>query len=422
MKSTWNKGIEFKQYPKLDRDLEADAVIIGGGITGITAAYMLAKAGKKAVLLEKASLSESVSAYTTAFITHIIDTGISEMEGMFGGDTARDVWQSHADAIDIIEKQVKEGGIDCEFMRCSNYMYANDDAEWQELAEEAESAHKYGFDLEQKKDGNIKVKNAGYLEIKNQAKFHPLKYLEALKAEAAEAGAMIFDGTEAEEISKGNPAEVKAGGFSVAAPKVLIATYDPFNKPAEIFAHKGTYTTYIIELSIPSGSLKEGIYEDEENPYHYFRVDTKGESQRVLLGGEDHRHELPLDENKAFAALEAYWHQILPGIPYHIIEKWSGPIIEPADGLALIGTYSEKYPGCFLATGFSGNGMTYGTIAAKMFTEFALGNEIPWKDLYDPTRTQNVRALWQKGKDYIEELARGYGKDVMRNPKGGNEA
>lgn len=169
-------------------------------------------------------------------------------------------------------------------------------------------------------------------------------------------------------------------------------------------------------MSIPSGKLAEGIYEDDENPYHYFRVDkdAQGLRDRVLLGGADHRHELPLDEEKAYAALEDYWKRIVPDCEYEIVLQWSGPIIETVDGLALIGPYSKREPGAFLATGFSGNGMTYGTLAAKMFAQFAVGSRIPWKDLYDPLRKPKAHQLWHKGKDYTEELFRGYGREVFK--------
>jgi len=419
MASIWTSTATVKKYPKLERDLEVDALIIGSGITGITAAYLLAKKNKSVALIDKEDLSQSTTAYTTAFLTEVVDTGLTEMCEMFGKEKAKNIWQSHQDAIDIIEKNIASEEIDCEFVRCDNFIYANNEKEWEGLREDIDLAEEYGFDIEKKRDGALNIQNAGYAKLRNQAKFHPLKYLYALKEKAAARGAMIFDKTEAEEISENGPFKVRTPGGEITAEHVLIATYQPFNNPKEVFAHKGMYTSYLMELSIPSGALLEGIYEDEDNPYHYFRIDKdpKGLRDRVILGGEDHRQELPLEPQKAYGALEEYWKKTV-NAEYEIVLKWSGPILETVDGLALIGPYSEKLPKAFLATGFSGNGMTYGTLSAAMFAEFVLGNKIPWKDLYDPLREMKPRQLWQKGKDFAEEFVHGYAKDVFRSSDG----
>lgn len=247
MASTWTSSYRPKKYPKLDRNIEADAVIIGGGIAGTTAAYLLSKKGRKTVLIEKNKLADTNSAYTTAFLTNVVDTGLAEMSEMFGRETARNVWKSHAEAIDMIEKIIADEEIDCEFMRCDNYMYANDAGEWGGVREEARFAGQFGFDVEEKRTSDLPVRNAGFIVIKNQAKFHPLKYLDALRQKAAGAGALIFEETEAKDIScaPSSTGCVYTESGMIWAEKIMIATHDPFNKPKEIFAHKGIYSTYI---------------------------------------------------------------------------------------------------------------------------------------------------------------------------------
>jgi glycine/D-amino acid oxidase-like deaminating enzyme len=134
---TWKQGIEKLSFPKLEENLICDVAIVGGGLAGVLTAYMLAKSGKKIVILEKDKVGSGATEYTTAFITQNVDTDLPELVKIFGEDKARLVWQSGKDAIDMIEKIVNDENIDCEFMRTSLFTYANDQKEYEELEQNA---------------------------------------------------------------------------------------------------------------------------------------------------------------------------------------------------------------------------------------------------------------------------------------------
>ena len=136
-------------------------------------------------------------------------------------------------------------------------------------------------------------------------------------------------------------------------------------------------------FKIPKNKVKEGLYWDLNNPYYFFRVDPQSNHDLMILGGADHRAEIKINENKAYLVLEEYLKKIVPNIKYRVIRRWNGPILEPSDGLALIGEYK---PGQYVATAFSGNGMTYGTIAGIIIPDLILGYENPWEEIYDPSR------------------------------------
>ncbi|MDB5259190.1 MAG: puuB [Candidatus Taylorbacteria bacterium] len=438
MKTTWQASWSpSKTYPKLESHIAADVAIVGGGITGITLAYFLARAGKKVVVIEQGTLGESsTTAYTTAFLTYEVDTELQDLERMFGAKKADLVWQSGKDAIQSIEYIIREESIDCEFMRCDEYLFAAKQEEWQTIEQEATHAQKAGYPLKIKNDPHkpedeLPFPNAGYVVIPNQAKFHPLKYIDGVRRAAEKHGAIFFENTEVSSIEGNRPAIVytKEGKGSVTAMWITIATYNPFNQPHELFAKKGTYDSYIYELSIPRGALPEGLYLDGENPYHYFRVDaappsaaaagSSGEYRnmnrdRFIIGGEDHRAEIRMDPKKNFAALLAYAKHILGDQPFEIVTKWTGPILETLDGLPLIGSYSRKYPNRLVATGFSGNGMTYSMVAAVILSDHILNKHSPYADLYDPKRHYPAYRLWLKFRDYAEELIHGALKNFFR--------
>lgn len=332
------------------------SLIIGGGLAGVLTAYILAKDGQNVTIAEKKTLGSGVTALTTAFITRELDTASKDLLSMFGQAKRDLIYSSHQSAIDRIEQIIKSEKIDCDFVRCPLFIY---------------SSNKGQFKI-------IKI-------IPNQAKFSASKFLKALAKKAKAYGAKILEHTEIKKIPVGPE-----------APKVMIMTYAPLGNPIKTFAKKGMYVSYAMEVTNLKRKFKEGIYTDTENPYHYFRID----GNTMIIGGEDHRQILPVNKTKQFASLKRHVEFLLGRKDFKITRKWTGPILEPSDGLALIGELDAKR---FVATAFSGNGMTYAMIAAQMARDWIVGKPNPWTKLYDPTRIPTIKQLAIKARDYTGE-------------------
>ena len=409
----WKAGIEKTSFPKLEENLKCDVAIVGGGLAGILNAYLLAKSGKDVILLEKDKIGSGATEYTTAFITQDVDTEFAELIKLFGNDSARLIWQSGADAIDLIERIIKEEKIDCEFMRTSLYTYANTSKQFEDLKEEQKTISEFGFDASPPRaDGALNFSNSGYFEIPNQAKFHPLKFLYALSDVVVKMGVKIYEQSEVTGIEHGETGiTVRANEHQLDAEQVVVATYQPFHNRIRLFLKRGMYRSYVLEARLPKRLIKEGMYLDTENPYHYFRIDPAADYDRIILGGEDVKSIFKINHEKSFAALEEYLGKILHGVEYTITRKWIGPILEPSDGIALIGETSENE---FVATAFSGNGMTYSAISAMFINDLILGRENAYAKVYDPKRIPTIKNLFIKGGDYIDEFIGGAAKNIFK--------
>lgn len=411
---TWDLDVNLPTFSQLKSDIETEVAIIGGGITGITTAYLLSEAGKKVVLIEKNSLCSGATGVTTAFLTQNIDTDLRKLVKMFGEKKTALISKAHQFAISLVQRIIRKNKIECEFKKCSNFYYATSENSKKLFEKNEKIAKRLGIPAELKFDDSLNFKNYGYIEFKNQAKFHPLKYLSALAKICVKNGVEIFEKTEVERISGIGPFAVRTKKGRVFADYVVVATYAPFDH--ELYFKRAFYDSYVMELELTQGVLKEGIYEDDLEPYHYFRVDKKEKSDRVIIGGEDHRSDIPVNPSKSFQALEEYARKLFRHIKLSIVRKWSGPILETIDGLAYIGEH--KMEKIFYATGFSGNGMTYGTLAAKIISNSILRKKDSkiqaFAEIYDARRVPTLKQLANKGADYSREMFGGALKNTLK--------
>lgn len=410
--STWDLDTSSPSFASLNKHIKADVVIIGAGLTGMTCAYFLRKTGLKVVVLEESKIGYGATGVTTAMLTYNIDTAFRDLLEMYGQEKTSLILNSHSEAIDAVENIVRENKIECEFIRCPNYIYSNSEKENYILKKEAETASGLSFKMEFKNDDRLGFKNSGYLEIKNQAKFHPLKYLYHLIRVCQDGKLETYKG-EAIRIEGAGPFTIKTSSFEIGAQKIVVATHAPFNK--KLFFKKAIYDSYVFEAEIEPDKIPEGIYEDTSKPYYYFRLDKKGEKDRLIIGGEDHRRDVKVNHSKNFQSLMDRIKIIFSGLEYRILRKWTGPIIETIDGLAYIGSYDNK--NIFYATGFSGNGMTYGTLAGKIISDIILDRKNPYANLYSPLRKPTLKGLYFKGRDYFSELGKGAVKNAFRYKK-----
>src|SRR6185295_11400374 len=219
------------------------------------------------------------------------------------------------------------------------------------------------------------------IRVADQAKFHPLAYLGGLAAAIVGGGSTIFEHAEVTEVEP-EPMAVKCGNHRIACDYLVIATHVPLMGitgllSATLFQTKlFPYSSYVVGAKVPKGLIPEASFWDTSNPYFYLRVDAGKEADYVIFGGEDHKTGQEVDTGKCFERLEQTLHEIIPAA--NVDRRWSGQVIETNDGLPYIGETAERQ---FVATGYGGNGMTFGTLAGLMARDSALGRENPWRDL-----------------------------------------
>ena len=405
--SYWTDNSPAPRFSALKEDIAVDVLVVGGGITGITAAYLLKRAGVNVALVEKDRCLGGETSFTTAHITCVTDELLSDLVNNFGREHAQAVWDSKLAAMDMIDRIVWREQIKCQFEWVPAYLF-NPSAETfrpeQEghaidLQNEAQLARELGFDAEFLKC--IPFYNRPGVRFDNQAKFHPRKYLIALlRLICSGKGCQVFENTEIDDIEGTPITATTKDGQRIHCEHVLIATHVPLLGksgvlPATVLQSKlAPYNTYAIGGWVPRGTIHEALYWDTGDPYDYLRVDRRHDHDFVIFGGEDHKTGQVGATTECFNTLEQRLKSLLPDIA--ITHKWSGQVIETTDGLPYIGETAERQ---YVATGYAGHGMTFGTLSAMMFADHVMRERNPWAELYDPGRTKIKGGLW----DYIRE-------------------
>lgn len=388
------------EFPGVDRNLRVDVIVIGGGIAGVTAAYLLKKTGRTVALIERYRLGQGETGHTTAHLTYVTDSRLSGLVRLFGKDHAQAAWDAGLAAMQQIEANVAAESIECELRRSPGYLHTPRDgatsAAIEDLRSEAQLCRELGF--EAVFVPSVPLVGVPGVRFANQLKFHPLKYLSALASKIPGDGSYVFEKSEATEFHEG-PLEVVVNGHTISAEKLIIATHVPMqglssSVAANLLQTKlALYSTYAVGAKLPRDGAMEALWWDTKDPYDYLRIERSADGDYAIFGGVDHKTGQAEQTTERFGTLEARLKTILPTA--EIDARWSGQVIEPTDGLPYIG---PTHPVQFIGTGFAGNGMTFGTLTAMMARDWVIGAKNPWAELFDPDR-KTMRASW----DYLTE-------------------
>lgn len=426
------------RFGPLRRNLETDVVIIGGGLTGITTAWLLAQEGVKVVLLERQRCASADTGHTTAHLTYVTDYRLHRLVKTFGKDGARAFWEAGASAIDQIFQISQLLKIRCDFHWVPGYLHASllrrDKKDRALLEKDAQLAGELGFDAQFL--NLVPGVNRPGVKFSNQARFHPLKYLGALLKSLTRRGVKVFENTEASAVDS-DPLTVHAGKYKVRCQYLVIATHNPLVGKnsltnATLFQTKlALYTSYVLGARVAHGIIPDALFWDTSDPYYYLRNDAQSRGDYLVFGGEDVKTGQEKDPEKVFRNLEKRLKKIVPSA--RVQDRWLGQVVETNDGLPFIGESAHQQ---FIATGFCGNGFTLGTLSAAMARDRYFGRRNPWFELFAVNRRKFHGGTWRYLKenfdypyyflrdrlasaegDSLGELERGQGKILRLNGK-----
>jgi glycine/D-amino acid oxidase-like deaminating enzyme/nitrite reductase/ring-hydroxylating ferredoxin subunit len=399
--SIWIDTAPVPYRSALQEDLTVDVCIVGAGITGLTAARILKRSGMTVAVVEALSIGGGETGHTTAHLATHHDLYYGDTISKFGEDEARMILESRRAAITQIEELITDDGISCGYERVPAYLYGEDSSSARELQRELEACQRIGMHAEWVETMPVSYPITGAIRFPNQAQFHPLEYLRGIAERVTGNGSYLFEHTRVTNVDSGSPCRVHTPNGTITCKHVIYATNAPINATGLLITKVAAYRTYAMAFRIDPASAPLALLWDTGDPYHYVRTHRAGDVTFLIVGGEDHKvgtHEneapmAPNDENAAWARIEGWTRgRFVVG---EIAAKWSGQVLEPADGLPYIGKYDDHV---WVATGFSGDGMTNGTMAAMLLSQEILGEKTALAKIYDSKRMPTHGAM-----EYVRE-------------------
>lgn len=397
-KSIWQEEIR-KFSSESDLDQLYDVAVVGGGITGISTALKLQQAGKRCILLEAANIGFGTTGGTTAHLNDFFDTTFKEAISDFGQDNAQLFADTGQEAISIIQSNIHQFGIDCDFERKTAYLFALDEEQQKQLKDIVEGASEVGHKMTYVEDIPFPIPFKQAVSIPDQAQFHPVKYIKGLCEAFISLGGVIQEDCLCESHDEqDNHVVLETSKGEIKAKNVVYATHIP---PGLSVLHttNAPYRSYAIAFTLKSGNYPKDLGYDLIDPYHYYRTQEIDGQTLLIAGGEDHKTGHEEDTGECFSRLENYVRK------YFDVEtvyySWSSQYYEPADGFPYIGKLPGSSGKIFTATGFRGNGMILGTISSQIFTDLIVMGSSKYENVFSPSRIKPIAGF----ADFVKENA-----------------
>ncbi len=377
------------RFPTLKGDNNFDAVVVGGGMAGVSAAYFLSKAGVKVAVVEAGTIGSGDSGYSTACATRFLENI----------DATLKAWEASDVAISLFKKTIVEEKINCDWQDIDAFCFTKQ-TDKKSLADFSKTFNRLkekdsGFEVLDKDKASralgVGISQA-YRRHNSDGIFHIRKFLLALAEKAVKNGAVFFENSEVTDISLGDTINLKTKEGGIVTEKLIVATGIPSNKFfSKVASLIRSSISYVIDIKF-SGQppLRNGFFCDDLDPYHYFR--SVGESE-FLLGGEDWFVDEPKPKGNPHEKLET-WLRDLAGEKnqFNIINSWQGSIFSTADTLPLVGPHSAYGNNVIFLTGWAGNGTAQGFFGGSIAADLVMNKTNSFQTLFACDRT----LVWPK--------------------------
>lgn len=403
----WRESVDLPHFDALQEDTDADVVIVGGGITGITAAYLLVQEGKKVVLLEASNVLNGTTGHTTAKVTAQHGLIYDELISHMGKTRARQYYEANTNALHLIKKTIDEQQIHCDWSKQTAYLYATTEEYADKLKKEHKAYQKLNIDGELIDDIPFDIKAENALSMKNQAQFHPVKYLAHLIQVITDKGGRIFENTVAVDID-GEHTVMTRAGQRVSGDHILACSHFPFYGGLGFyFSRMHANRSYIVAIQTKK-DYPGGMYISADQPVRSLRSVPTKDGNLVLVVGESHKTGQGKDTLEHYKALERFAEEVFG--ENETVYRWSTQDLVTLDKVPYVGELASPHRNILIATGYRKWGMTNGTAAAQLLTDIVLDQDNPYRKLYSPSRfyaDPSLKTFIQQNIDVAGHLVKG---------------
>jgi glycine/D-amino acid oxidase-like deaminating enzyme len=370
-----------------------DVAVVGGGLTGMSAALHLARKGARVAVLEKETVGWGASGRNGGMATPGLSLGIRDAVAKYGLSTARDLYNCYYDAIDTIERLVADEGIDCDFARTGKLNLAAKPSHFDGMRRTHELlTERLGVKatLVPRSDLGSEIGSEAYhgaLIDPLGAGLHVGKFVRGLGECAARAGAQIHEKADVRAVNRlgGTQHELVTSRGRIRADQVLVATSGYTGSPFRWLQVRIAPVGSFIIVTEPLGEQvcdqllpTRRMASDSKNLLYYFRITP---DHRLLFGGRARFAKAgPRSDQKSGRILREAMVSVFPQLEHARVDYcWGGLVDMSMDRLV----HAGEQDGLFYSVGYSGHGVQMATHMGKQMAEYLDGDTgaNPWGDV-----------------------------------------
>ncbi|WP_150462428.1 FAD-dependent oxidoreductase [Nesterenkonia ebinurensis] len=376
MSSLWldTHTVTVPQTP-FPQDQKYDAAVAGAGLTGLTIAVLLARAGLRTVVLEARHIGAAATGNTTAKVSLLQGSQLSSIRSHRSDEILQAYVEGNREAQAWLLRYLDEHGIG--YQHRTAWTVAHTAEGVQTLENEYEAAQTAALPVEWQQPTELPYQVESAIALKDQAQIHPVEVLDALATELLERGGQIVQGARLIDAENGPPVEVKTTAGSLQTDRLILATGAPVLDRGGHFATMQGHRSYALAYRIPSGTpVPQGMHLSVDEPSRSLRTASAAGEELLLVGGNGHVVGRADSPAQAVADIEDWTQRHFPGAQR--THSWSAQDYRPADYVPFFGKLRRGGGNIYLATGYNKWGMTNAVAAALGVSAEILGGQMHW--------------------------------------------
>lgn len=384
-KSYWISSSKGCNYEKLNKNIDVEYLVVGGGITGVVLTYLLSKEGLNSTLVDANKICNGASGRNTGKATVQHDDFYWQIEKKHGIDSAKLYYKANNKALDFIEDSINKNDISCNFERLPSFVYTEKESYVDNIKREYETCKEIGIDCTYYNSLELPLDIKAAISFNNQAQFNPKQYIDSLANRAFKLGAKIYENTPIIDLKVGDRCQLETrDGYIIKANNVIIASHTPWYDGLNLFfAKESAERSYLLAYDLKH-NIPKGMYINLEKPSRTFRT-YNGEGKNLLIvGGGDHKVGQGKKEDEIYNELKSYASKVFNVKELHY--KWSTQDYMSFDRLPFIGKISKEEDKVYVATGYSKWGMTNGVSAAMIIRDLIINKKSEYEEIFKPYR------------------------------------
>ncbi|UOQ59423.1 FAD-dependent oxidoreductase [Leucobacter rhizosphaerae] len=362
----------------LEPGAQVDAVVVGAGLTGLTTALLLARAGRSVTVLESRTVGAVATGNTTGKLSLLQGQVASEILSHHSSTMLQAYVEGNREGQSWLLRYLESHGVPVQQRDAFTYAATSDGIA--SIDDEFEACRIAGLDVERLDDVGLPFRTRAGIRLADQAQFDPMDVLRTLADDVRRHGGTIVERTRVTGVRSGSPATVETSGGELFASIVVLATGTPILDRGLAFAKLRPLRSYAQAFRVPAESqpIPRGMYLSIDEPSRSLRTAPLADGEALVVGGNGHPVGRERDTAAKVADLEAWTQRHFPGaVRTH---AWSAQDYEPIHRVPYVGWLPRSGRTVAYATGYNKWGMTNAVAAALSLAAEVLEGQMPWAE------------------------------------------